>query len=182
MGVEQRYLAQPRRAIGSRQMLRPMAGAMMRSSAINRSNCGGCIDCAPSLSARSGIVVHLDDQPVGAGSDRRTRQLRDHVAAAGAVARVGHDRQVTQFLDDRDRGDVERVARRRLERPDAALAEDHVVVAAGQDVLRRQQPLFDRGGDAALEEHRLAHVAELAEQREVLHVPRADLEDVRVLG
>ena len=43
--------AHPRRATGSRQMLRPIAGAMIRSSAINRSNCAGNIDCAPSLSA-----------------------------------------------------------------------------------------------------------------------------------
>ena len=43
--------AQPRRATGSRQMLRPIAGAMIRSSAISRSNCAGNIDCAPSLSA-----------------------------------------------------------------------------------------------------------------------------------
>src|SRR6266851_1233759 len=35
-------------------MLRPMAGAMIRSSAIKRSNCEGNIDWAPSLSARSG--------------------------------------------------------------------------------------------------------------------------------
>ena len=32
------YLAHPRRDTGSRQMLLPIAGAMMRSSAINRSN------------------------------------------------------------------------------------------------------------------------------------------------
>jgi hypothetical protein len=32
-------------------MLRPIAGAMIRSSAISRSNCDGNIDCAPSLSA-----------------------------------------------------------------------------------------------------------------------------------
>ena len=40
-----------RGATGSRQMLRPIAGAMIRSSAIRRSNCAGNIDCAPSLSA-----------------------------------------------------------------------------------------------------------------------------------
>ena len=42
---------QPRRATGSTQMERPMAGAMMRSSAIRRSNCEGNKVCAPSLSA-----------------------------------------------------------------------------------------------------------------------------------
>ena len=45
------YTPHPRRATGSRQMLRPIAGAMIRSSAISRSNCAGNIDCAPSLSA-----------------------------------------------------------------------------------------------------------------------------------
>jgi hypothetical protein len=38
-----------------------------------------------------------------------------------------------------------------------------LLVAAGQDVLGRQQPLFDRRGDAALEHHWLAHVTELAQ-------------------
>jgi hypothetical protein len=47
-------LPQPRRATGSRQMLRPIAGAIMRSSAISRSNWAGNIDWAPSLSAWSG--------------------------------------------------------------------------------------------------------------------------------
>ena len=45
------YTPHPLRATGSRQMLRPIAGAMMRSSAISRSNCAGNSDCAPSLSA-----------------------------------------------------------------------------------------------------------------------------------
>src|SRR5439155_6222125 len=51
---QQYQLPHPRRFTGSRQMLRPMAGAMMRSSAISRSNCDGNSDCAPSLSAWSG--------------------------------------------------------------------------------------------------------------------------------
>ena len=38
------YVPHPRRVTGSRQMLRPIAGAMIRSSAINRSNCDGNID------------------------------------------------------------------------------------------------------------------------------------------
>ena len=45
------HTPQPRRETGSRQMPRPMAGAMIRSSAIRRSNWFGNSDCAPSLSA-----------------------------------------------------------------------------------------------------------------------------------
>ena len=72
------------------------------------------------------------------------------------VRRVGDDRQVGEFVDDRDGGDVERVARVGLEGADAALAEDDVVVAAGQDVFGRQQPLLNRRRHAALEQDRLA--------------------------
>ena len=50
-GQDPHYLAHPRRVTGSTQMLRPMAGAMMRSSAIKRSNWAGSNDCAPSLRA-----------------------------------------------------------------------------------------------------------------------------------
>src|SRR5262245_61560231 len=127
------------------------------------------------------IAVHLDDQAVGAGGHRGAGHRRHHVAPSGAVARVGDDRQVAELADDRDRRDVEGVARRRLEGADAALAEDDVVVAAAQHVLGRQQPLLDRRRDAALDHHRFADVAELAQQGEVLHVARADLVDVGVL-
>src|SRR6266850_1189196 len=127
------------------------------------------------------VVVDLDDEAIASRRDRRARQLRHHVPPTGAVARVGDDRQVTQLLHDRNRGDVERVARRGLERADAALAQDHVVVAAREDVLGREQPFLDGRGDAALEQHRLAGVTELPQQRVVLHVARAHLEDVAVL-
>ena len=44
----------------------------------------------------------------------------------------------------------------------------------------REQNLLDRGRDAALHQDGLAHVAEFAQQVEVLHVARADLEAVDV--
>ena len=69
-----------------------------------------------------------------------------------------------------------------LEGADAALAQDHVRVARGQDVLGGEQELLDGRGHAALEQHGLAHLAHAPEQREVLDVARADLEHVGVLG
>ena len=78
--------------------------------------------------------------------------------------------------------DVERVARGGLERPDAPLAQDHVRVAARHHVLGGHQPLLDGAREAPLEQHRPSGLAHRHEQRVVLHVPRADLEDVGVLG
>ncbi len=65
-----------------------------------------------------------------------------------------------------------------LEGADPAFAEDDVLVAAAHDVFGRHQQLVDRVGKAALEQNRLADAAKLLEQFEVLHVARADLDDV----
>ncbi len=127
-----------------------------------------------------GIAVHFDDEPVAPRGHGGARHRRHLVALPRPVARVNQDRQVAELLDDGDRRDVERVARVALERADAALAQHHVHVAARQDVFRRQQPLFDRRGNAALEHDGHRRMPQLAQQREVLHVARADLEDVGI--
>ena len=101
---------------------------------------------------------------------------------SGAMARVGDDRQVAHALDQRNGAQVERVARGGLEGADAALAQDDVRIALVHDVLGRHQPLFDGRRQAALEHGRQLRAPDLLEQREVLHVARADLQDVRALG
>src|ERR1700720_2045911 len=85
-----------------------------------------------------------------------------------------------EFLDYGNGSDVERVARVGFECADAALAEDYVVIAAGEDVLGAKEQLFHGGGHAALEEYGLADFAEGAKEIIVLHVARADLEDVDI--
>ena len=87
-----------------------------------------------------------------------------------------------RWWSERHRGQVHRVARVRLERADAALAQDDVGVARADDVLGGHQPLLDRRAVAALEHDRAGDPPDVAQQRVVLHVPGADLEDVRVLG
>src|SRR5687767_5865677 len=96
------------------------------------------------------------------------------------MARVRKDWQVAEFLDDGNRRNVERIARVAFERPDAALAEHDARVAAGEDVLGREQPLFDRRGYAAFEKHRRSCPSEIAQQVEALHIACADLQNVRV--
>ena len=86
-----------------------------------------------------------------------------------------------ELLHHRNGRQVERVAGVSLEGADAALAQDHIVVAAVHDVLSREQPLLDGGRGAALQQHRLAHLAQRLEQVVVLHVARAHLQDVHQL-
>ena len=108
----------------------------------------------PVADRRLRIVVHLDDDPVRSGRGGRERQRQHEVAAPGGVARVDHHGQVRELLEHRHGHDVEREARRRLERADPALAEDHVLVALLEDVLRRHQQLLERRRQAALQQHR----------------------------
>ena len=86
-----------------------------------------------------------------------------------------------QALQDGDRGDVHGVAGEGFEGANAAFAEDDFEVAAGHDVFGRKQHFFNGGGDAALQQDGLVDAAQILQQVEVLHVARADLEDVHVL-
>ena len=98
------------------------------------------------------------------------------------MRRVDDHRQVRVQLQPRHRAEVEREARGGLERADPALAQDHVLVALLEDVVGGLQQLVERRRQPALEQHRLAELARDLEQRVVLHVARADLDDVGVLG
>ena len=85
-----------------------------------------------------------------------------------------------ESLLKRDCGDVHGVAGCGFVSADAAFAKHDVVVAAGEDVFAGEEELLDGAGDAAFEEDGFADLAELAQQIEVLHVARADLEEVGV--
>src|ERR1035438_1559525 len=82
-----------------------------------------------------GVGMDFDHQAVGARGYGGPRHGSHDVAAPGGVRRIGENRQVGQFLHRRDGGEIERVARVGFEGAYAALAENNVVVAAGQDVL-----------------------------------------------
>ena len=97
------------------------------------------------------------------------------------MARVDYHGQVRKLVQHAYRAEVERVARRSLEGAYAALAEDYVLVAVRHDILRAHEQLFYRVREAALDEYRLARLAELLQQFEVLHIARADLNHVHVL-
>ena len=163
-----------------RQMVRPTAGAIRRNLLHQFGVLSGIERLRAVAQRVIGIVVHLHQQPVGAGGHGSARHRRHQIAAAGAVRGIADDRQMRELLHHRNRRDIHRVARVGFESADAALAQNDFVVAAGEDVFGGEQQFFDGGGDAALQQHRLAQLAEFAQQIEILHVARADLQDVGI--
>src|SRR5579875_356561 len=75
---------------------------------------------------------------------------------------------------------IQHVARRIFKRTHAALTQHHVGIALRQNVLCRHQQVFDCGAHAALEQHRLACLADFTQQVEVLHVASANLKHIGV--
>jgi hypothetical protein len=128
-----------------------------------------------------GAGMHLDDDGVRSDRNSGARDRADQALLAGAMRRIGHHRQMREFFGESDRGKVERVARAGFEGLDSALAKCDLIVPSRKQVFRRQQPLLHRGRGAALEQNRLLDGREPSQQREILHVARADLEHVGVL-
>ena len=85
-------------------------------------------------------------------------------------------------MHERNRREVEHVARGRVEAAHAALAENHLAVALGEDVLRAQQQIVIVAAMPRLSSTGLPSFPTVLQQRIVLHVARADLDAVGVLG
>src|ERR1051326_2844691 len=82
--------------------------------------------------------------------------------------------------DRRNRREIERVARVLRKRANAALAEHDLVVSFGHHVLGGEQPLVERRREPAFQQDGDARFAGASQQGKVLHVARADLDDVAV--
>src|SRR4029453_17242708 len=82
--------------------------------------------------------------------------------------------------DRRHRSKIERVTRMLRESPNAALAQDYVVIALCHDVFRREQPFFECCRHSSLQQDRESRSARSPEQRKILHVTSADLNDVAI--
>ena len=87
-------------------------------------------------------------------------------------------------MDDGHGRDVECEARRGLEGAQATLAEHDVVVTRHGDVVGRGEPLGDRPGETALEQHHLVrvfrHLTDVLQQAEILEVASSHLQTVDI--
>ena len=124
------------------------------------------------------IGMDLHHQAVRAHGPGGQSRRHHEVAPPGRVRGIHHDRQVRQPLENGNGREIQGVARRGLERADAALAQDDLMVTPIEYVFGGAQEFLDGRHHAALDEHRAVAAPHLGQQAEILHVAGADLQDV----
>src|SRR5580692_74676 len=125
--------------------------------------------------------MDFDNQPIRTDGHGCPRKRSNFIPLAGALARIDNNRQVAKPLHRRNHTQIERVAGVVGESAYPALAQNHVVVAFAHHILGRHQKFFQRRRHATLHHDRPLRSARTPEQRVVLHIARANLNDVGVL-
>src|SRR5215471_10196058 len=124
--------------------------------------------------------MNLDQQPISSRRDRRLGHWRNFVPAPRRMARIRYNRQMGQFLDNRDGGYIQSVSKICFKGPDPALANNDLVITARHYVFGSKQRLLDRRCGPALQQDWLVDPPQLAQQVEVLHISSADLQDIDI--
>ena len=126
--------------------------------------------------------MHFNYKTVRSDSGRRDGDRVDHPRMPRGVRRIDNDRKMGKSVQKRNYAEIERISQGGLKRPDAALAENHVRIARGDDVFGAHQKFLNRRRHSSLQEDRLLGVcSDLLEKVEVLHVSRANLDDVDII-
>jgi hypothetical protein len=130
------------------------------------------------------LWVRMDFDVNAIGTDRESSfgERRQDVAPTSGVRNIDNHGQVGLEFGDGDGGNIQRVAGPFLEGSNAALAEDQAFFATGEDVLGGEHPFFHRLRESALEKHWPSGSSDLFEEREILGVAGANLQNVGVLG
>ena len=98
--------------------------------------------------------MNLHHDPVRADGSRRICEGRYQRPLTRRVRGVDDDRQVGPASQHRHRTQVERIAGRGLERTDAPLTQEHLLIALRQDVLGCLQEFVQRRTHPPFQHHR----------------------------
>ncbi len=126
------------------------------------------------------LMVHFDDEAIGADGNSGAGKRQNFVALAGAVAGIDENGEVAALFDGGNDREVEGIAGKIGEGANAAFAEHDVVIAFGEDVFGGHEKFVEGGRHAAFEQDGFFGAAGALEEREILHIAGADLDDVGV--
>ncbi len=101
---------------------------------------------------------------------------------SGGVRGIDDHGEVRQFLEMGNSGDIEHVRAASTEGTNAPLHQYDLLVAFGQQVFGRPQPLVEGGRGTAPQQHWFAQPTDHPEELEVLHAARADLKGIDLVN
>ena len=128
------------------------------------------------------LRVDFDQDAVGTDGFRGAGKGRYIAPDACRVTRIDDNRQVRAFSQDDDRPEVEGVTHRSIEGSDASFTQNNLFVARREDVFSGVQKFIECRRRPSFKNHRTASSANLTQQAVILHVSRADLQDVGIFG
>ncbi|OPZ96196.1 MAG: hypothetical protein BWY71_01998 [Planctomycetes bacterium ADurb.Bin412] len=96
------------------------------------------------------------------------------------MGRIHNHRQMRIVFRQRNRADIQRKTHFRFKAPAPPLAQDHLIIAFAENILRTHQPVLHRIAGPPLQQHRLLRLADLRQQHKILHIPRPHLQHVRI--
>src|SRR5258706_10058489 len=120
--------------------------------------------------------MNFDEQTIGACSDRSQRNAFYIVASASGVTGIPKHWQMRFFLQSRNGVYIKSEAGLRLKSADAAFAQQDLSVPVSQNIFSGEQKLFGRGAKPTFKQNRLGKFTDCIQQKDILHVSRADLQ------
>ena len=119
--------------------------------------------------------MYFYHQPVRTHGNCRHCQWFHQLGISYRMARVNYNRQMRQFFQNRDCGEIKCVLCSGFKCSDTTFPKYDIFVSASHDVFRAHQKLVNRIGKAAFEQYGLLYFSEFLEQFKILHIPCADL-------
>ena len=126
--------------------------------------------------------MNLNDQSVRPSGNRSQGYWSNQIPLPCAVTGIAYNRKMAESFDHRNSSHVKCETGEGLKASDSTLTENHFLVPTSHHIFGCQQPLFVGRGQTALDHDGLTKLANLIKKVVVLHVPRANLQDICVLG
>jgi hypothetical protein len=128
------------------------------------------------------VRMNFDVHSVGSDRKGSFGKWCQDVAAACGVGDINNHGQVRLEFGNGNSGNVERVAGPLLERANATFTQNQAFFTSREDVLGGEHPLLHRLRESTFEENWPSGSSNFLEQREILCISRANLQDIGVLG
>ncbi|EJW99989.1 hypothetical protein EVA_11904 [gut metagenome] len=126
------------------------------------------------------IVVNFHHQSVCANCSCAHCHCGNHTTKSGCMAGVNDDRQMAQFVNCRNCGQVKSVAGESFVCTDTTFTQNDIVISTCHNVLCTHQPFLQGICKTTLEKNGFICTADFFQQVEVLHISCTNLNNIHI--